>query len=194
MLGNPRVLGYVFNPLTVFYCLDAAGVVSQLVAEVRNTYGGRHRYLLRPDAEGTAHTDKAFYVSPFYPVDGTYQLRLPLPAERLLVQIRLQRPGERPFTAVLTGARRSGAPRLWTALRKPQASRMVMLAIKRHGIALYLKGLRPVSRPVSRPAVGSVGSPSVGSACVGSPNVGSACVGSARVGPTRAGPTRVGST
>ena len=70
MLGNPRVLGYVFNPLTVFYCLDARGAVSHVVAEVRNTYGGRHRYLLRPDADGTAQTDKAFYVSPFYPVDG----------------------------------------------------------------------------------------------------------------------------
>jgi uncharacterized protein len=179
MLGNPRVLGYVFNPLTVFYCLDARGVVSHLVAEVRNTYGGRHRYLLRPGADGTAHADKAFYVSPFYPVEGTYQLRLPLPAERLLVQIRLQRPGERPFTAVLTGARRSGRPRLWTALRTPLASRLVMLAIKRHGIALYLKGLRPVSRTTSASAC----SPTAGPPTAGPPTAGPPTAGPPTAGP-----------
>ncbi|MBV9821586.1 MAG: DUF1365 domain-containing protein, partial [Actinobacteria bacterium] len=68
MLGCPRVLGYVFNPLTVFYCYDSDGALRHAVAEVRNTYGGRHSYLLRPDEAGRAGTDKRFYVSPFYPV------------------------------------------------------------------------------------------------------------------------------
>lgn len=152
MLGNPRVLGYVFNPLTVFYCLGPTGEVAHVVAEVRNTYRGRHRYLLRPDAAGIARVDKAFYVSPFYPVDGSYQLRLPLPDERLVVRVRLQRPGGQSFDAVLNGSRRSGRPRLWTALRTPLATRMVLFAIKRHGIMLYLKGLRPVSRDPGAPA------------------------------------------
>jgi uncharacterized protein len=146
MLANPRVLGYVFNPLSVFYCLDAAGLLTHVVAEVRNTYGGRHRYLLLPDADGAAQVEKAFYVSPFYPVDGYYRLRLPLPHERLLVSVALHRPGERPFTAVVTGNRRPA--RLWTALRTPLATRAIMFAIKGHGITLYAKGLRPHSRPV----------------------------------------------
>jgi len=147
MLANPRLLGYVFNPLTLFYCLDADGAVGRIVAEVRNTYGGRHCYLLRPTAAGRAGADKVFYVSPFYPVDGSYSMRLPLPGDQLRVSIRLDRPGDRPFIAVLTGTRR-GRPPLWTALCTPLASRAVMLTIRRHGITLYLKGLRP-----HRPAV-----------------------------------------
>ncbi len=144
MLANPRVLGYVFDPLTVYYCLDAAGALHSVVAEVRNTYGGRHCYLLHPDATGQARVDKAFFVSPFYPVDGSYRMRLPLPGDRLLVNINLHRPGDRPFTAVMTGVRRPAPTRLWTALRTPLATRAVMFGIRRHGIALYLKGLRPV--------------------------------------------------
>lgn len=151
MLANPRVLGYVFNPLTVFYCLDAGGAVSFLVAEVRNTYGGRHCYLVRPSPAGEAWADKAFYVSPFYPVDGSYRMRLPLPDERLLVSIRLDRPAEPPFAAVMTGTRRPGRASLWTALRTPLATRAVMLAIRRHGITLYLKGLRPIHRERQAP-------------------------------------------
>jgi DUF1365 family protein len=147
MLAQPRVLGYVFNPLTVFYCLTAEGAVDRVVAEVRNTYGGRHCYLVRPTGAGYACADKVFYVSPFYPVDGSYSMRLPLPGDRLLVGIRLHRPGERSFAAVLTGTRRPGRASLWTALRTPLATRAVMLVIRRHGISLYLKGLRPVRRP-----------------------------------------------
>jgi DUF1365 family protein len=148
MLANPQVLGYVFNPLSVFYCYDLAGCLSHLVAEVRNTYGGRHSYLLQPDELGRAGTDKAFYVSPFYPVDGRYTMRLPQPGPELLVTVTLHRDGERPFAAVVTGRRRDGArpSTLWTALRSPLATRAVMFGIKRHGIRLYLKGLRPCPR------------------------------------------------
>jgi len=153
MLANPRVLGYVFNPLTLFYCLDADGAVDLIVAEVRNTYGGRHCYLLRPTAAGRAGAEKVFSVSPFYPVDGSYSMRLPLPGDRLRVSIRLDRPGDRPFTAVMAGSRRAGRTSLWTALLTPLASRAVMLAIRRHGITLYLKGLRP-HHPAADGAIG----------------------------------------
>lgn len=146
MLANPRVLGYVFNPLTVFYCLGPDGTVHHLIAEVRNTYGGRHSYLLTPDSDGRAQTAKAFYVSPFYPVDGEYTMALPKPDERLLVNVTLHRAGERPFAAVMAG-QRSASASLWSALRTPLATRSVMLGIKRHGIRLYSKGLRPCPRP-----------------------------------------------
>ena len=142
MLAQPRVLGYVFNPLTVFYCLAPDSTLTDVVAEVRNTYGGRHSYLLRPDA---LRTDKAFYVSPFYAVDGEYTMRLPLPDEQLTVAITLHRDGERPFVAAMTGTRRPTAD-LAGALRRPFETRAVMAGIKRHGIALYVKGLRPHPR------------------------------------------------
>jgi DUF1365 family protein len=146
MLANPRVLGYVFNPLSVFYCYDQQGRLAHTVAEVRNTYGGRHCYLLDTDGAGRAETAKRFYVSPFYPVDGSYTMRMPEPGARVAVTVTLHRSGERPFSAVLTGSRRGTRSRLVSALASPLATRAVMFGIRRHGIALYLKGLRPYPR------------------------------------------------
>ena len=70
LLTNARVLGYVFNPLSVYYCFDRDERLACVVAEVHNTYGERHCYLLRPDGRGHCETDKEFYVSPFFTVDG----------------------------------------------------------------------------------------------------------------------------
>jgi DUF1365 family protein len=53
MLASARVLGHVFDPLSVFWCYDRDGVLSCVVAEVHNTYGGRHAYLLQPDEAGS---------------------------------------------------------------------------------------------------------------------------------------------
>lgn len=147
MLASPRVLGYVFNPLSVFYCYDSDDVLRHAVAEVRNTYGGRHSYLLQLDESGRASVDKRFYVSPFYPVDGRYTMRLPEPGAELSVTVTLHRGQDRPFSAVLTGRRTGGRPAsLWAALRTPLATRAVMYGIRRHGITLYIKGLRPFPR------------------------------------------------
>ncbi|WP_246060098.1 DUF1365 domain-containing protein [Herbidospora galbida] len=137
MLAGRRTLGYVFNPLSVYWC--DTGVV---VAEVRNTYGGRHRYLLRPDAHGRAETDKEFYVSPFHPVDGRYTLRLPRPGDRLDLAVTLHRPEGRPFVATVRGRR--VAPTLRNRLR--MAPLLVGARIRRQGIALYLRGLPVVPR------------------------------------------------
>ena len=80
MLASARVLGHVFDPLSVFWCYGSDGVLACVVAEVHNTYGERHAYLLRPDEAGTAVTDKGFYVSPFFDVTGSYELRFTLTA------------------------------------------------------------------------------------------------------------------
>ncbi len=100
MLTQARALGYVFNPLTVYWCHRPDCVV----AEVHNTYGQRHAYLLHPDARGQARVPKQFYVSPFYPVDGDYRMSLPEPGadpgagpgQRLALSVRLDRPDGHP--------------------------------------------------------------------------------------------------
>ena len=84
MLAHARVLGYVFNPLTVFWCHRADGTLACVVAEVHNTYRQRHAYLLHTDERGRAQAPKEFYVSPFYPVDGCYRMSLPEPGRRRL--------------------------------------------------------------------------------------------------------------
>ncbi|MCM1938176.1 DUF1365 domain-containing protein [Streptomyces sp. G3] len=152
MLSHARVLGYVFNPLTLYWCHGPDGTPRCVVAEVHNTYGERHTYLLDPDEAGVAHVDKDFYVSPFFPVDGAYRMRLPLPADRLDLTVRLDRPGARPFTATVRGTRREATPAalLRLALRHPLSTLAVSAGIRRHGIRLYLRGLPVQPRPSHR--------------------------------------------
>ncbi|MFJ9671658.1 DUF1365 domain-containing protein [Streptomyces sp. NPDC101221] len=152
MLTHARVLGYVFNPLTLYWCHDPEGTPRCVVAEVHNTYGERHTYLLHPDEAGVAHVDKDFYVSPFFPVDGAYRMRLPLPADRLDLTVRLDRPGARPFTATVRGTRREATPAtlLRLAVRHPLSTLAVSAGIRRHGIRLYLRGLPVQPRPSHR--------------------------------------------
>ena len=143
MLTHARVVGYVFNPITVYWCRDRAGAPACVVVEVHNTYGGRHRYLVRPDARDRAVTDKEFYVSPFFPVDGEYRMHLPEPGDRLALSIALHREGGTPFVAGLHGVRRPLTTRtlLRAALHHPLSTVMVSLRIRRHGVHLFLRGL-----------------------------------------------------
>ena len=87
MLANARVLGYVFNPLSLYWCHRIDGALACVVAEVHNTYGERHCYLLHPDDAGRASAAKEFYVSPFLTVDGHYEMSVPRPGERLAVTV-----------------------------------------------------------------------------------------------------------
>ncbi|WP_199844655.1 DUF1365 domain-containing protein [Streptomyces sp. DSM 15324] len=153
MLTHARVLGYVFNPLTLYWCHGPDGDLRCVVAEVHNTYGGRHCYLLRPDADGTASTGKEFYVSPFFPVDGRYRMRLPVPGQRLDLAVHLDRAGGRALTATVRGTRREagGAALLRLALRHPWSTLVVSAAIRTHGIRLYLRGLPVQPRTDAHP-------------------------------------------
>ncbi|MFJ9626909.1 DUF1365 domain-containing protein [Streptomyces sp. NPDC101175] len=149
MLTHARVLGYVFNPLTLYWCHGPDGRTRCVVAEVHNTYGGRHSYLLHPDGSGIARAEKTFYVSPFFPVDGGYRMRLPRPADRLDLTVHLDREGGRAFTATVRGTRHavSTAALLRLALRHPWSTLAVSAAIRVHGIRLYLRGLPVQPRP-----------------------------------------------
>ncbi|MFF5503722.1 DUF1365 domain-containing protein [Streptomyces roseolus] len=156
MLAHARVLGFVFNPLSVFWCHDSTGALVCVVAEVHNTYGQRHCYLLRTDEAGEAEADKEFYVSPFFAVEGRYRMRLPLPGERLGLTIRLEHGGGRAFTAVVRGIRRpASVPALLSAsVRRPWSTVAVWAGIRRHGIHLLLRGLPVHPRPRPTPQKG----------------------------------------
>lgn len=152
MLAHARVLGHVFNPLTVYWCHRPDGSPLCTVAEVHNTYGERHCYLLHTDERGRAEVPKEFYVSPFFPVDGTYRMRLPEPGEKLELAVHLEREGGRPFTATVRGTRRPAGTRalLAAAARHPWSTLAVSAAIRLHGIRLYLRGLPVLPRPHHR--------------------------------------------
>jgi len=83
MFCYPRVLGYVFNPLTVYYCFDGTGQLCLTIYEVNNTFGERHCYLLDRPAYGVElRADKVFHVSPFCAVEGGYRFRFLLDPQR----------------------------------------------------------------------------------------------------------------
>jgi DUF1365 family protein len=157
MLAHARVLGYVFNPLTVYWCHDRDGSLACVLAEVHNTYGQRHCYLMRTDARGRAQVGKDFYVSPFYPVDGSYQMSLPEPGERLSLTIALHRPGrEAPFVASVRGHRQAAttAGVLRAAVRHPWSTAAVTGRIHAQGLKLYARGLPIARRPGHCPQEG----------------------------------------
>jgi len=149
MLANARVLGYVFNPLTVYWVHDEAGEIDCVVAEVHNTYGERHRYLLRTDERGRARTDKRFYVSPFLQMHGEYRMRLPRPDATLSLTVTLRQDGGTPFTATLTGQRRPATPTEVARMiaRRPLMPQRVTALIRRHGVVLWLRRVPVVPRP-----------------------------------------------
>ncbi len=89
MAAMPRAFGYCFNPISVFWCFGPDGDQRAVVVEVHNTYGDRHAYLVHPDAQGRARTDKQMYVSPFHGTGGHYELAVPVPGERLDVAVSL---------------------------------------------------------------------------------------------------------
>src|ERR1700677_1584959 len=141
MLANPRVLGHVFNPLTVYWCHRPDDTLACVVAEVHNTYGQRHAYLLHTDDRGRARAPKEFYVSPFFPVDGEYRMSLPEPDSRLALSVVL---GHR-FAAGVHGR---GVPEsAFARLRASWPAAAVPARIRWQGIRLYARGLRPVPRP-----------------------------------------------
>lgn len=156
MLANARVLGYAFNPITVYWCHGGGGALACVVAEVHNTYGGRHCYLLHPDEAGRASTTKDFSVSPFLAEDGEYAMRLPVPDEGLVLAVTLRQQGGPALTATVTGTRRPATPAALARqlLRRPLVTHRTTALIRRHGIALWLRRLPVLPRPQHTPQEG----------------------------------------
>ncbi|MGE9807269.1 DUF1365 domain-containing protein [Janibacter sp. G1551] len=143
MLANARVLGHVFDPLTVFWCIAPDGRLRACVFEVHNTYGERHAYLLDVDATGRARTAKAFHVSPFNDTSGDYAVSLRLDADRVVVTVGLDRAGDRVLTAATTGVPR---PATAEAVARTAARHLLMTwrisaLIRIHGIWLWARRL-----------------------------------------------------
>ena len=118
LVTNLRVFGYVFNPVSFFYCYRG-GELACIVAEVSNTFGERLPYLLSPanqerDERRLLYDHrKKMHVSPFFGLDQTYRFWFSEPGERLDVGIDITEGGARPFLAELTGRRRPLTTRRW---------------------------------------------------------------------------------
>jgi DUF1365 family protein len=112
LLCFPRVLGYVFNPLSVYFCHDRGGALRAVIYEVRNTFGGIHHYVFAIDGAGPtgrarSHAAaKRFHVSPFLPMEARYRFRLTPPTERYGLLIQVEDEAGALMTAVHTAERR----------------------------------------------------------------------------------------
>jgi uncharacterized protein len=149
-LLQARVFGYVFNPLSVFWCHDRDGRLRHVIAEVHNTYGERHAYLL-PPADLPVVTAKEFYVSPFNPVDGYYLVRAPRPDTEVDISVALHRDHRQAFPefiANMRGQRRPATTGQVAIMQiiSPLAPFVVAARIRIQGIKLWLRRLPVVPR------------------------------------------------
>lgn len=151
----PRILGFVFNPLSVWYCEDKQGRLVAILCEVRNTFGERHCYLLRDPDGGTLdlttahHHPKRFHVSPFLPVSGDYEFRFNEPAQQLDVSIVWLDQGNRAMIATqrMTQVPIGDWPLLKTFFALPLMTLKVVAAIHWQALKIWVKGARFYKKP-----------------------------------------------
>ena len=160
LLAMPRVLGFAFNPLSLFWCHDADGRLRAILYEVHNTFGQRHSYLI-PVAEDAGplrqECAKRFHVSPFMDMGLRYRFRLAGPDARLTVAIEARDAAGPVLTACLAASRQNLTDRALLAgfLRHPLLAAQVLAAIHWEAAKLWRKGLRirrcppPPAEPIS---------------------------------------------
>ncbi len=158
LLGQPRVLGHVFNPVSFWLCHDHLGHLRTVIAEVSNTYGDRHSYLChRDDLAPIERTDtitakKIFHVSPFQPIEGGYEFRFDIRPDRVGIWIDYSSRDGGLFTNLI-GPRvpLTNLEILRAAIRRPFGSRRVLALIHWQALKLALKGVKFRNRPTPPP-------------------------------------------
>jgi uncharacterized protein len=153
LLSQLRSFGLCFNPVSFYYCLDAAGErVEAVLAEVTNTpWGERHAYALTTPEAGVIHGSfaKELHVSPFMGMDHVYEARASQPGPTLSVHIASRRDGQTTFEATLGLRRRelTSAAVARLGIRYPLATARTLALIYGHAVALKLAGARVHPHP-----------------------------------------------
>lgn len=167
VLCQLRILGYVFDPLSVWFVGADPAAPEALVYEVHNTFGGRHAYVVplhgRPAA--TPHgAEKRFFVSPFAPLAGAYRFALRPPGERLSLAIRYAVDGEEVILASFSGNRHPFDDRTLARLllARPHAALAVTAGIHIEAAKLWARGVPLFDRPPADPVTASTGMATTG--------------------------------
>lgn len=156
LLAMPRVFGYGFNPISVWFCYHRSGGLAALLHELHNTFGERHTYPIPvapdDDPENINQTcAKTLHVSPFMGTDMRYDFRVHAPDDRLCLAIRGSDAQGTLIVAVLAARRRdlSDAALLRVFLGTPLLTLKVIAAIHWEAAWLWIKGLRLHPRPAA---------------------------------------------
>ena len=154
LLCFPRVFGFVFNPISVYFCRRADDNVAAIIYEVNNTFGGRHFYVLPAEAKEDRvfqACPKKLYVSPFNDVSGGYRFALRLPGEKLALSIDQSDAEGHVLQAAFAGRRRplDDANLLRLLLIYPLLTVKVVAAIHWEALKLWCKGVPLHKRPGS---------------------------------------------
>lgn len=153
IMTMPRILGYAFNPLTIFLCHGEDERLVAVLYMVNNTFGQRHGYLLpageAEDGVIRQRADKAFYVSPFLDMDMTYDFALRPPGETMSLSIHGRRQGEPVIAAAFEGRREPLSDRTLARafLAFPAMTLKVIAGIHFEALRIWLKGIRIRERP-----------------------------------------------
>lgn len=144
VLCYPRLWGFVFNPLSVWFCRRKDETLAAIIYEVHNTYGERHVYVLPAQTNGQTvqqACDKDFYVSPFLSQDCGYKFHIEQPGERVLVAINETEHGAPVLQAMFSGQRQALNERnlALALLRHPLMTVKVVAAIHFEALRLWLK-------------------------------------------------------
>lgn len=147
MLAYPRIFGFAFNPMTLYFLDNEAGETRMLIYEVRNTFGEHHFYqsILEPGKPGqiTHGAQKAFYVSPFNTLDGHYRFSIRPPGDKVFMGITLSSSEGGVLTAYFEGARKGLSD--WTLLKLglayPFMTAKIVGGIHWEALVLWLKGV-----------------------------------------------------
>lgn len=146
VLCYPRLFGYVFNPLSVWFCHHEDGRLTAIVYEVHNTFGERHTYVLRADECRDLirqRCAKTFYVSPFLSMNCTYDFEVRVPGDDVLIAINETEAGKPVLAAVFSGRRKplDDTSLAILLLRHPLMTLKVIVAIHFEAVRLMLKGV-----------------------------------------------------
>jgi DUF1365 family protein len=158
MLTQPRVLGYVFNPVSFYWCYRGDGSLACMIAELNNTFGERLPEVLR-GPELRYEQRKRLHVSPFFGLDQSYEYAFSQPGEEVWARIHVRdHDGARPLTAVLHARRRELSDRSLARLllRYPLQPLQVIALIHFEALRLWLKRVPFHHKPPFVPGEGSV--------------------------------------
>ena len=162
LLAQPRMFGWAFNPVSFWYCEHADGSLRAVIAEVRNTFGEKHSYLLsaasltEPASAASAIPygvelvkDKCFHVSPLFDLEGRYHFRFGEPGEKISVRLDETRRGEPLIDTAMAGTASAftDAAMLGQVLRMPVQALKVLAGIHWQALKIWRRGAKFHKKP-----------------------------------------------